>query len=108
LNWPSRGQQQLKINLDESIHVWNQMTMHLYGSLKEREMHQSIGQAAFLLGISITTLRPWEREGFFVPTYRTLGGHRRYAFSALENLFHQNKSQDQALESPKALGYARV
>lgn len=71
-------------------------------------MHLSIGQAAILLGISITTLRRWEREGFFAPTYRTLGGHRRYALSALDNLFHQNKSEDQTLESRKTLGFARV
>jgi predicted site-specific integrase-resolvase len=71
-------------------------------------MHLSIGQAAVLLGISITTLRRWEREGFFSPTYRTLGGHRRYALTALEKLFTESHSPDQALHGLKALGYARV
>jgi predicted site-specific integrase-resolvase len=71
-------------------------------------MFISIGQAATLLGISITTLRRWEREGFFAPSYRTLGGHRRYALTAIENLFNHNKPSDQIPDSRKALGYARV
>jgi hypothetical protein len=71
-------------------------------------MHLSIGQAATLLGISITTLRRWEREGFFVPSYRTFGGHRRYSLTSLENFSNQNQPPSQALDSRKAIGYARV
>lgn len=85
------------------------MSILLYESLKEREMHLSIGQAAILLGVSISTLRRWEREGFFAPAYRTLGGHRRYAMSAIENLSHHDiNSSDQGSDGLKALGYVRV
>lgn len=37
----------------------------------------SIGEAAELLGVSIDTLRNWEREGK-VQSIRTEGGHRRF------------------------------
>ena len=50
-------------------------------------MHLSIGQAAALLGVSVSTLRRWELEGFLLPAYRTLGGHRRFALATLETLF---------------------
>ncbi len=36
----------------------------------------SIGEAAQALGVSITPLRGWDREGKLVPAY-TSGGHRR-------------------------------
>jgi len=37
----------------------------------------SIGEAARALGVSVDTLRRWEREGKITST-RTLGGQRRY------------------------------
>lgn len=37
-----------------------------------------IGQAAAHYGVSVVTMRRWEREKRLFPTYRTLGGHRRY------------------------------
>ena len=42
----------------------------------------SVGEAATLLGVSVSTLRRWEREGKLAPE-RTLGGHRRYRRDAL-------------------------
>jgi putative resolvase len=42
----------------------------------------SIGEAAKLLGVSLTTLRRWEASGKLVPE-RTKGGRRRYALSNL-------------------------
>ena len=42
----------------------------------------SIGEAAKLLGVSLTTLRRWEASGKLVPE-RTKGGRRRYALSSL-------------------------
>lgn len=36
-----------------------------------------IREAAIELGVSINTLRRWDKEGRLVPQ-RTLGGHRRY------------------------------
>jgi excisionase family DNA binding protein len=38
----------------------------------------SIGEMAKRLGVSIPTLRRWEKEGRLAPANRTLGGHRRY------------------------------
>lgn len=37
----------------------------------------SISEAAKILGVSIPTLRRWDKSGKF-PSLRTLGGHRRY------------------------------
>jgi putative resolvase len=42
----------------------------------------SIGEAAKLKGVSISTLRRWEAEGKLVPE-RTASGHRRYDMSQL-------------------------
>jgi excisionase family DNA binding protein len=42
----------------------------------------TISEAAATLGVSISTLRRWEREGRLVPE-RTAGGQRRYDFEAL-------------------------
>jgi predicted site-specific integrase-resolvase len=70
-------------------------------------MHLSIGKAAALLGVSVSTLRRWEVNGFCLPTFRTSGGHRRYELAQLESTFHSNDSAN----TPKpahALAYARV
>jgi putative resolvase len=69
-------------------------------------MHLSIGKAATLLGVSISTLRRWEKEGFLNPSYRTSGGHRRYALALLETKFGHELSDSE--RSPKAVAYARV
>lgn len=72
-------------------------------------MHIAIGQAAAILGVSITTLRRWEREGFLTPAFRTSGGHRRYAMTTLESLFDKpGKSSGSVIVTAKAIGYARV
>jgi excisionase family DNA binding protein len=69
-------------------------------------MHLSIGQAAALLGVSVSTLRRWEREGFLSPAYRTLGGHRRFALATLETLFlNETTTVD---SSRRVIAYARV
>ena len=38
----------------------------------------SIGQVAKELGVSICTLRRWDKSGKLKSTLRTLGNHRRY------------------------------
>ena len=43
-------------------------------------MNISIGETAILLGVSISTLRRWEKTGKFKADFRTVGGHRRYLF----------------------------
>ena len=69
-------------------------------------MHLSIGQAALLLGVSISTLRRWEKEGFLLPSFRTPGRHRRFALTTLEALFSDHQSP--AASAPRAIAYARV
>ncbi len=44
-----------------------------------------IGEAARALGVSVDTLRRWERAGQLV-SVRTVGGHRRYLRRDLEVL----------------------
>lgn len=50
--------------------------------LSNMDRFVSIGEAAHVLGVSITTLRRWEREGKLVPEH-TQGGHRRYDLAQL-------------------------
>lgn len=68
-------------------------------------MHVSIGKAAALLGVSVTTLRRWEADGFLKPTFRTAGGHRRYEVNDLEARFCLSS---EPLKYRHALAYARV
>jgi len=67
-------------------------------------MYASISEAAGLLGISISTLRSWEREGKIKATYRTIGGHRRYLISELKEKFGLIKSSADRI----VLTYSRV
>lgn len=69
-------------------------------------MHVSIGHAARLLGVAVSTLRRWEREGFLVPSFRTAGQHRRYLLETLEQLFSPDTIP--TLVSRSAIAYARV
>lgn len=65
--------------------------------------HLSIGEASALLGVSISTLRRWEKEGRLSPSFRTCGQHRRYALNELHLLMGK-----QSLVQRKVVGYARV
>jgi len=63
----------------------------------------SIREAAQALGVSITTLRRWEREGKLVPEH-TPGGHRRYDLATLcPERFRASSDL-----SRKTVAYARV
>ena len=55
----------------------------------------SIGEAARITGVSISTLRRWERQGLIEPT-RTLGGQRRYSARGLMMLANDGDSRSQA------------
>ena len=68
-------------------------------------MFLSIGAAAILLGVSISTLRRWEKEGSFSASYRTCGGHRRYSRGQISEFCGDNPDE---LHETKAIGYARV
>jgi excisionase family DNA binding protein len=51
----------------------------------------SLGKAAEMLGVHTMTLRRWSDSGQF-PTYRTVGGHRRFALSDVRTYLAQNKT----------------
>lgn len=48
-------------------------------------MYVSIGQAAQLIGVSISTLRRWEKERSLTADFRTIGGHRSYYVQRLKD-----------------------
>ncbi len=63
----------------------------------------TIGEASKVLGVSITTLRRWEKEGRLQPDEITPGGHRRYDLVKLRpELFRLQRSDR------KTVAYARV
>ena len=62
----------------------------------------AIGEAAEVLGVSITTLRRWEVEGKIMPE-RTVSGHRRYDLTKLKpEMFYE------AATTRRTIAYARV
>lgn len=67
----------------------------------------SIGQAAEVLGVSISTLRRWEKEGYYIPDYKTKGNHRRYCLSRLRKELLEIDPIN-AQSSRKTYAYARV
>jgi predicted site-specific integrase-resolvase len=70
-------------------------------------MYLSIGQAAEVIGVSVSTLRRWEKEKFFSAKFRTKGGHRRYCLKEIRlNLL--NVSLDDFKDERKTYIYARV
>ena len=62
----------------------------------------SIGKAAKLLGVSITTMRRWGKEGKLLEVTRTFGRPRRYVEEELLNLIYPEQ------EERINVGYARV
>lgn len=49
-------------------------------------MYMSIGSAASYLGVSVVTLRRWDKAGHLKPAWRTAGGHRRYDLADLAGI----------------------
>ena len=68
---------------------------------KKRKMNMntflSVGQASKILGVSVSTMRRWEKEGRLYADKRTFGLHRRYEKEKLE------KNEERV-----SIGYARV
>jgi len=61
----------------------------------------SIQEASKIVGVAISTMRRWEREGRITPE-RTEGGHRRYDREALLNLKYHKENVK------LTIGYCRV
>jgi DNA-binding transcriptional MerR regulator len=61
----------------------------------------SIGKASTLLGVSVSTLRLWERMQKIKPFCRTKGNHRRYRIRDLKETIGIQPESDQRL----TLGY---
>ena len=67
-------------------------------------MKVSIGKAAKKVGVTVDTLRRWEREGKIF-SERTSGGHRRYDLEQIETyVFNKENKNIEKI----AVGYARV
>src|SRR3989344_5655150 len=61
----------------------------------------SIGEASEYLGISIDTLRRWEKKGRIEP-FRSPGGHRYFDKKTLDDLFGKRYTRDEAtIRRPK-------
>ena len=67
----------------------------------------SIGQAAVIIGVSVSTLRRWERDGRLQPDCRTIGRHRRYRVDSLKEQFGLVKDNSERKDK-KTILYARV
>ena len=61
----------------------------------------SIGKASKLLGVTIQTLRNWDKQGLLKPDELTKGGERRYKLETLKNIKFNS-------DNLKTIAYARV
>jgi len=66
----------------------------------------SIGRAAKLLGVTVQTLRNWDKNGQFKPDEITKGGMRRYSIRSLRSLSTKSGRRDEKI--CKTIAYARV
>ena len=66
----------------------------------------SIGRAAQLLGVTVQTLRNWDKNGQFKPDEITKGGMRRYSIKSLRTLSTKSGKRDEKI--CKTIAYARV
>ena len=72
-------------------------------------MYLSIGQAAETIGVSISTLRRWDKNNYFKPDYLTKGRHRRYSIARINEKFIDIVDVNGSSESDRiACAYARV
>ncbi|HAS8538285.1 TPA: IS607 family transposase [Vibrio vulnificus] len=61
----------------------------------------SIGETAELLGVSVPTVRRWQRSGKLKESHRTIGNHRRFSIESIRELLGISNER-------KSIGYARV
>jgi len=67
----------------------------------ENEELLSIGEASEFLGVSIDTLRRWEKKGR-VEAYRSPGDHRYFKKETLKSLFGRKYTRDEETERRKS------
>ena len=67
-------------------------------------MNLTIGEASKFLNVSHSTMRRWEKSGKLLPTFRTIGRHRRYSLSLLKEFIGDFLPK----EKRRVIGYARV
>jgi excisionase family DNA binding protein len=70
------------------------------------ERYYAIGETAEILGVSVQTLRRWDKLGKLSPDVRTGGGHRRYSETALRQFL--GKPLELPGSERKVVLYARV
>jgi excisionase family DNA binding protein len=75
-----------QVNLQQAIVMSESQDL-----LETREEWLPLSKAAALLGVHSMTLRRWSDSGRF-PSYRTAGGHRRFAVSDIEAYIARQKS----------------
>ena len=69
--------------------------------MKKTAHYWSIGKVAHFLGVSVVTLRRWDKEGKLTSDRRTFGFHRRYDSLKIKRVFQKDTPK-------KIVGYARV
>ena len=69
----------------------------------------SIGELAVAIGVSVVTLRRWDKAGQVKPHLRTAGGHRRYLLAeVLRDLGVETDKQNSVTPPRFVVGYGRV
>ena len=56
----------------------------IYANIGSMDVPISIGEAAKAIGVSVDSLRRWERQGR-ITSEKTIGGHRRYDVEKLRS-----------------------
>ncbi|MHA1201425.1 MAG: IS607 family transposase [Candidatus Heimdallarchaeaceae archaeon] len=67
-----------------------------------------IGIAAYMQGVSASTMRRWEKEERILPCKRTRRGHRRYKLSQMIGEEEKEEEKNDTQHKQIVIGYARV
>ncbi|MCZ4088763.1 MerR family DNA-binding transcriptional regulator [Sinorhizobium psoraleae] len=67
--------------------VWDSLIVMIQAATKSR--HLTIAEAANLLGVSVSTLRNWDRQGKLKPRRHPINGYRMYDRAEIVGLKEQ-------------------
>jgi len=56
--------------------------------------YMSVGEFAREIGVTIQTLRNWDKSGKLKPHHRTIGGQRVYSVDQIEDYLLLSQSED--------------